>query len=468
MKNKGASFQPILKDKVSDSKILMQKFFSTFSVRCILFLFLTICLCPVVVLFTGCDEGRVGEMLPPMEHATVPPDFLNEAAWEIVLGNLSPLSESPPPNPTNRFADDPAAAALGQAFFFDFRFSKRNTIACSTCHSPFYAFADIESTSLATGRGTRNTPTVLNAAYNEWQLWDGRAETMWAQALFALEGESEMAGTRLQYAHIIQKHYKTDYEAIFGRLPDLKDTTRFPSDGKPGDPAFDAMSEADQIAVNRLFSNIGKALEAYQRLLISRNAPFDRYVAGDAAAISPEAKRGLNVFVGKGGCVDCHNTPIFTDNKFHNIGVPSGPEEDKGRFQGIPKLLNNMFNSSGLYSDARAASQEMLGVMAAKPEDQGAFRTPTLRNVAVTAPYFHTGEFPTLASVIAFKNAGGYTTGFPDMAAVPMQPLGLSEEEQSDLIAFLETLTGELPPAHLLAKPLPAERSDPALRNIEK
>lgn len=415
-------------------------------------LFLTICLCHVVGLFTGCDQGRVGEMLPPMEHATAPPDFLSEDAWETVLG-LSPLSERPPPNPTNRFADDPAAAALGQAFFFDFRFSKEQTIACSTCHSPFYAFADIESTSLATGRGTRNTPTVLNAAYNEWQLWDGRAETMWAQALFALEGEREMAGTRLQYAHIIQQHYKADYEEVFGQLPDLEDTTRFPSDGKPEDPAFDAMSEADRIAVNRIFSNMGKALEAYQRLLISRDAPFDRYVAGDEDAISPEAKRGLKIFIGKGGCVNCHNTPRFTDNAFHNIGVPEGLEEDKGRFQGIPKLLANMFNSAGIYSDARAASEQMLTALVAKPEDQGAFRTPTLRNVARTAPYFHTGEFPTLESVIEFKNAGGTTRAFPGMNAVPIAPLNLTEAEQTDLVEFLKTLTGESPPNHLLSKP---------------
>lgn len=421
---------------------------------------LTLFLCNVVLLFAGCDEERVGETLTAVEQSPETPDFFSQAEWDIVL-SLSPLPHTPPPNPTNRFADDPAAARLGQAFFFDFRFSKHSTIACSTCHSPFYAFADIESTSLATGRGTRNTPTVLNAAYNEWQLWDGRAETMWAQALFALEGEEEMAGTRMQYAHVIHQHYKTEYEAVFGVLPDLEDTTRFIDDGKPGDPAFDAMSAADQLAINTIFSNIGKAFEAYQRLLISLDAPFDRYVAGDDAAMSPEAKRGLKLFIGKGDCVACHNTPRFTDNGFHNIGVPSGPVEDKGRFQGIPKLLNNMFNSAGIYSDWRAASEQMLGVMEARPEDQGAFRTPALRNVALTAPFFHTGEFATLLSVIAFKNAGGYTTAFPGMAAVPIAPLGLTEQEQHDLVAFLESLTGELPPDHLLSKPIKQQEQTP-------
>ena len=420
----------------------------------------------VVLLFGGCDEQSTGKILSQIESSNETRPLLNSDDWEIVR-SLSPLPDAPPPNPTNRFADDPDAAELGQKFFFDFRFSKHSTIACSTCHSPFYAFADIESTSFATGRGTRNTPTVLNAAYNEWQLWDGRSETMWAQALFALEGENEMAGTRLQYTHVIKKHYKTEYEAVFGPLPDLEDAIRFPPEGKPGDPAFDGMSEADQIAVNTIFSNIGKSVEAYQRLLITPDAPFDRYVSGDEGAISLEAKRGLKIFIGKGSCVDCHNTPRFTDNAFHNIGVPAGSEEDKGRFQGIPKLLNNMFNSSGIYSDSRAASEQMLDVMKPKPKDQGAFRTPTLRNVTITAPYFHTGEFPTLASVIAFKNAGGYTTGFPGMAAVLMEPLDLSEAEQTDLIAFLETLTGELPAAHLLMKPV-EKRTDRVFRDLDR
>lgn len=435
---------------------------SDFNRFSMVFMFLV---CNVVLFLTGCDEERIGETLTTLEHPTETPDFFSEAEWNIVMG-LSPLPAVPPANPTNRFADDPAAAVLGQAFFFDFRFSKHSTIACSTCHSPFYAFADIESTSLATGRGTRNTPTVLNAAYNEWQLWNGRAETMWAQALFALEGEDEMAGTRAQYAYVIHQHYKTEYEAVFGELPELEDTARFPDDGKPGDPAFDGMSEADQIVINTIFSNIGKAFEAYQRLLISRDAPFDRYVAGDASAISPEAKRGLKLFIGKGGCVDCHNTPSFTDNSFHNIGVPSGPVEDKGRFQGIPKLLNNMFNSAGIYSDWRSVSEDMLGVMTAKPEDQGAFRTPPLRNVAVTAPYFHTGEFPTLLSVIAFKNAGGSTVAFPGMAALPIAPLNLSEAEQNDLVEFLKTLTGESPPAHLLSKPV--KQTEPIPLNVDE
>ncbi len=412
-------------------------------------------LCNLVLFFFGCGEENLVEMQsePEAEQTTEMSDLFRDSEWAVVQ-SLSPLPNKPPPSPTNRVADNPDAAQLGQMFFFDSRFSKDSTISCATCHSPFHGFADVEATSLGNRRGTRNAPTVLNAAYNEWQFWDGRADTLWAQALFALEGEDEQAGTRLQYTHLVHRHYQADYEAVFGPLPNLEDAARFPPDGKPGDPTFDDMSEADRIAINTVFANIGKAIEAYERLLISRNAPFDRYVAGDEEAITLEAKRGLKVFIGKGVCVLCHGTPHFRDNDFHNIGIPQdGLPEDIGRFQGVEKLLADPFNSASIYSDSRADAAQMLRLLEPRLEHQGEFKTPTLRNVALTAPYFHTGEFPTLASVIDFNNAGGTTNEFAGRRAVRVEPLHLTEQEKQDLVEFLETLTGEPPPAHLLIKP---------------
>ena len=380
-------------------------------------------------------------------------DIFTAREWSVIQ-RLSPLPEAPPPNPTNRVADNSEAAQLGQMLFFDTRFSKDGTVACATCHSPFHGFADVEATSLGAGRGTRNAPTLLNAAYNQWQFWDGRADTLWSQALSALEGEAEQAGTRLQYAHLIYRHYAADYETVFGALPELEDTTRFPADGKPGDPAFDSMSEADQRAINTIFANIGKAIEAYERLLISRNAQFDRFVAGDTEAISFEAKRGLKTFIGKGVCILCHDTPTFTDDEFHNLGVPQGAlPEDTGRYAGISSLLADPFNGGSIYSDDTAVATRILNFLEPTPQHQGEFKTPTLRNVALTAPYFHTGEFPTLASVIEFNNIGGTGGNFVGQREGTLEPLGLNEQEKTDLIEFLETLTGELPPAHLLTKP---------------
>ncbi|MXZ01443.1 hypothetical protein F4Y93_12675, partial [Candidatus Poribacteria bacterium] len=299
----------------------------------------------------GCGEEKAPEMVAAPEQAD---NIFTDREWSVIQ-RLSPLPETPPPNPTNRVADNPEAAQLGHKFFFDTRFSREGTVACATCHSPFHGFADVEATSLGADRGTRNAPTLLNVAYNEWQFWDGRSDTLWSQALVALEGEVEQAGTRLQYAHLVHRHYAAVYETVFGELPDLADTTRFPADGKPGDAAFESMDEADQHAVNTVFVNIGKAIEAYERLLLSRNAPFDRFVAGDTEAISPEAKRGLKTFIGKGVCILCHDTPTFTDNEFHNLGIPQGTlPEDTGRYAGISSLLSDPFNGGGVYSDDTA------------------------------------------------------------------------------------------------------------------
>ena len=381
-------------------------------------------------------------------------DIFTEREWAVIQ-RLSPLPIEPPSSPTNRFADNPGAAILGQKFFFDERFSKDGTVACSTCHSPFYAFADVEATSLGAGRGTRNAPTLLNVAYNKWQFWDGRADTLWSQALIALEGDTEQAGTRLQFAHLINEYYKSEYIKVFGKFPNITDTDKYPKDGKPGDKQYDNMAEKEKRSINTVFANIGKAIEAYERLLISRNAPFDKYVAGDRNAIGDEAKRGLKTFIGKGVCILCHDNPNFTDNEFHNLGVPQGQLTiDTGRYDGIIQLVENPFNGGGIYSDEPTVPQRILDFLEPTSLHQGQFKTPTLRNVALTAPYFHTGGFPTLASVIEFNNAGGVPSGFVGIREGTLEPLHLTEKETVELVEFLLTLTGELPSENLLRKPI--------------
>ena len=402
----------------------------------------------ITISLTGCGDD---DSLPIDIGTEV--DIFTQREWAVIQ-RLSPLPATPPPSPTNRAADNADAARLGQMLFFDERLSKDGTVACATCHSPFHGFADVEATSLGAGRGTRNAPTLLNVAYNKWQFWDGRSDSLWSQALIALEGENEQAGTRLQYAHFIKRLYQDDYEKVFGPLPNLTDINRFPPNGKPGDAQFDNMSEFDKIAVNTVFANIGKAIETYERLLISRNAPFDQYVEGDVNAIGIEAKRGLKIFIGKGVCILCHDNSNFTDNDFHNLGVPQGRlPEDTGRYDGIKQLLDNPFNGGGIYSDDPEVPQRILDFLEPTQQHQGQFKTPTLRNVALTAPYFHTGDFPTLASIIAFNNAGGVPSGFVGVREGTLEPLNLSEQEANDLVEFLLTLTGELPLEHLLTKP---------------
>ena len=407
-------------------------------------------ICCITMTFIGCGDE---DSLPINEDIETEVDIFTKREWAIIQ-RLSPLPATPPPNPTNRVADDPQAAKLGQMLFFDERFSKDGTVACATCHSPFHGFADVEATSLGAGRGTRNAPTLLNVVYNKWQFWDGRSDSLWSQALIALEGENEQAGTRLQYAHFIKRLYQDDYEKVFGPLPNLTDINRFPPNGKPGDAQFDNMSEFDKIAVNTVFANIGKAIETYERLLISRNAPFDQYVAGDVNAIGIEAKRGLKIFIGKGVCILCHDNSNFTDNDFHNLGVPQGGlPEDTGRYDGIKQLLDNPFNGGGIYSDDPEVPQRILDFLEPTQQHKGQFKTPTLRNVELTAPYFHTGDFPTLESIIEFNNAGGVPSGFVGMREGTLEPLNLSEQEAKDVVEFLLTLTGESPLEHLSIKP---------------
>ena len=407
-------------------------------------------MCCITMTVIGCgDEGSI----PIDEGIETEVDIFTEHEWAAIQ-RLSPLPATPPPSPTNRVSDNPDAAQLGQMFFFDERLSKDGTVACATCHSPFHGFADVEATSLGAGRGTRNAPTLLNVAYNKWQFWDGRADSLWSQALIALEGENEQDGTRLQFAHLINRLYRKDYEAVFGPLPNLSDTTRFPLDGKPGDVSFDSMTEKDKIAINTVFANIGKAIEAYERLLISRNAPFDQYVAGDLNVIGIEAKRGLDIFIGKGGCILCHDGSNFTDNKFHNVGVPQGRLPlDTGRSDGIQQLLKNPFNGAGIYSDNPEEHQRLLDILEPTQQHIGKFKTPTLRNVAMTAPYFHTGGYPTLLSILEFNGSAIPTTEYAGMRDDTRAPINLNDQEVNDLVEFLLTLTGELPPAHLLRKP---------------
>ena len=386
-----------------------------------------------------------------------------------------------PPDPTNRWADDPRAAALGQEFFFDTRFSgplgpdndgvtngslgkpgQWNKVSCASCHDPSNGGSDhrtTANTSLAAGWTGRNAPSVVNAAYSPvWQFWDGRKDSLWSHALGPPESAVEHNGTRLQFAHLIYDRYRAEYEAIFGPLPELTDLSRFPATGKPGDASFDRMSPEDQTAVNRVYANFGKAIAAYERRLVSRNSAFDRLLAGDENALDGAATRGAKLFIGRASCNECHRGPTFTDYQFHNVGAPQvGPhvaQTDTGRADGIAKVLGDPFNRAGQFSDHR--EDEHLRSLAVSPADIGSFKTPGLRSVSRTAPYMHDGVYATLWDVLQHYRFGGSTGSFAGTKSPAIQPLNLSDRDLNDLIAFLESLDGEpLPDALVTAPPLP-------------
>lgn len=285
--------------------------------------------------------------------------------------------------------------ALGQQLFFDPRLSADNTVSCASCHNPEKGWSNGEAVATGVGghRGDRSAPTVLNAAYHRFQFWDGRAGSLEEQALGPIANPIEM---NLPIEECVEKlnripGYREQFRQVFGT---------------------DVTAE-----------NLARAIAAYERTILSGDAPYDRFKAGDASALSEAAQRGLKVFNGKARCSACHPAPHFTDRAFHNIGV--GMSADKVADKG--------------FDAGRQAISKLQG-------DSGSFKTPTLREIARTAPYMHDGSLKTLEEVIDYYDQGGEKNPWLDEE---MAPLGLTAQEKADLVTFLkEGLSSESYPLH--------------------
>jgi len=353
------------------------------------------------------DGVRAPAVTPP---ALVDGRFTRDE-WDLV--SAMTLTDPPPPETTNAFADSIPAAALGGKVFSDLTFSPTDQVACASCHAPLRQFADGSPTPPeGVGRVTRNAPSLTLSAYERWQFWDGRADSQWSQALMPIELPNEMGSSRLFVAHTIFEEYQPQYEAIFGTMPPLDDSLRFPANGKPGDPAWEAMAPADQTAVTRILVNVGKSLEAFERTFRGAGSQLDSYIAGDATALTDAEKDGLLAFL-QSGCVQCHWGPRMTDDAFHVLRFPTGSTElgpDPGRQTGIPQLLASDFGAGGVWSDdtSKARPAPVAGAWTL-----GAFKTPQLRNVALTAPYGHGGNYGNLSDVVELIRTGGLAAGSP-------------------------------------------------------
>jgi cytochrome c peroxidase len=392
------------------------------------------------------------------------------------------LTSGPPSDTTNKYADNEQVAAFGQQLFFEKSYAGKltiadpvlgappatGTIACASCHDVTHFYVDTRSKpnnmSLGAKWTTRNAPTLVNVAYYQWFSWGGKEDSLWYQGANGCESAVNFGGNRLQYAHMLYVKYRAQYNTLFDpdldpRLDPADASGKFPDNAAPGtagtplDMAWKAMGDEERDIVNTIMANIGKAIEAYERKLISRNAPIDKYIAGDYTALTPAAKRGLRLFIGKAACVDCHSGPTFTDNKFHNTGVPQAgintPVTDNGRFDEIPKTLSNNFNTSTKYSDDQDFGKAKLKDLAPTEDLRGKFRTGMLRQIEMTGPYMHNGSLETLEDVVRFYNWGGGSAGFAGTKSSAMVPLLLTDDEQTDLVAFLHALTGEPPPTDL-------------------
>src|SRR5215467_11148876 len=412
-------------------------------------------------------------------------DGFSPSDWAKIK-TLSPLPALPV-DTTNKYRDSAAAALLGQRLFFEPRLSgpiqtgtpaqgqlgaigETGKIACRNCHMPESGWLfDIRSnnggpipnaTALGSLWMTRNVSSVVNTVFYvnpesgaHWRENDGFSDSEWFDAQSEPEGPPVQNGSRLQLAHVLFEHYRDDYNAAFPEWPldkGLANDQRFPATGSPyTDTAnWNRLSPQEKEIVNRILANYGKAIEAYLRKLVSRNAPFDRYVAGWRDAISAEAVAGLKLFVGKAGCVRCHAGPNFSDDDFHVIGLkidtsrsPHADPAEPGRSANQPLVCDPAtaggdFNVNGPFSDDRKTgrNRDFCGSKIAT----GLWRTKSLRQVAETAPYFRSGQAATLEEVIEFYDRGGDPEGTFQGGPKEIQPLHLSADEKRRLKEFLK------------------------------
>jgi cytochrome c peroxidase len=332
-------------------------------------------------------------------------------------------------------ADNPLTAAkvdLGKKLYFDPRLSKDDTISCATCHDPRRGFADGKPVSEGVGgaKGVRNAPTVLDAAFLREQFWDGRAPTLEAQAVQPIVNPVEMA--------------MPDHAAVEKKVSGIAEYG----------PLFEKAFGSGKVTIAR----IGQAIASFERTVISLDAPIDRFLAGDANAISESAKRGWELYNGKGRCNTCHAHtsvfPLFTDEKYHNIGVAAKAVDFEAlahRVESHPEALPTLSHEPQLNQLGRF-------LVTKQRQDIGAFKTPHLRNVALTAPYMHDGSEKTLGDVVEFYDRGGNPNPWLDGG---MRPLHLTDQEKKDLVALLETFTSsDLARFDDLAKLMPKKQGE--------
>jgi len=338
----------------------------------------TIVIAVAALLFVFFTAGLAQQLFPPTMFNT---KIIEVDGVEVP--DIGPLPTIVPIPATN--LNYKAKVKLGEQLYFDGRLSQNGAISCAFCHTPGLGFADPKQVSVGVGgkQGGRNSPTVYNTAFNPVQFWDGRAGSLEEQAIGPIVNPVEMAET---YENVVKKlsqikGYVTQFQLVFGTGISMQ--------------------------------GIAEAIATYERTIISTNSAFDQYVLGDKTAMNDEAQRGMALFKGKARCILCHNDSNFTDNQFHNLGVPQvGPmKEDLGRYY-----------------------------VTRRPEDKGAFKTPTLRSIVETAPYMHDGAFKTLEEVVEFFDQGG---GKNSNLSPLMKPLGLTKEEKTNIIAFLKALKGE-------------------------
>jgi len=362
--------------------------------------------------------------LGPAAHSDLTTEWSKEEIEllrSLWLGSLEPLLS----DQSNAVADNPLAARFGHALFFDVRLSGTGDISCATCHQPARRFTDGLPKGVAIGVSKRNTPSIVGTAYSPWLYWDGRRDSQWSQAVSPLEDPNEHGTSRRDVVNVIitDDAYHATYEQLFGVPPGV----------------------STHEGLDRTFANIGKAIAAYERMLMPGPSRFDDFVAalvdGDMQAVdilTADEAAGLRLFIGDAQCIRCHNGPLLTNNEFHNTGVVAFPGEvpDKGRADGIRLVRADPYNCLGRFNDAAKRRCDELVFARTGAGLIGAVRTPSLRNLGGTEPFMHKGQIAALHDVLEHYNEAPLALIGHNEA----EPLGLSDEQLEQLEAFLLTL----------------------------
>jgi len=379
----------------------------------------------------------------------------NWTAEQRQLLNSLSLSELPglSPDPSNDVADLETAAELGHLLYFDTRLSSNGAVSCASCHKPELMFTDGLPLAMGVDIGPRHTPSLVGIAYSPWFYWDGRKDSQWAQALAPLEASNEHDIDRLQVVRMIanDEEYRLRYEAIYSQLPEIPLTpvSASPVGNDEQQAAWASLSSWQQENINRVFTNLGKSLAAYQRKIIPGRSRFDEYVDNipesnttKSELLSATEIAGLALFLEEAQCITCHNGPLFTNHEFHNTGVlaVSGQLPPMGRYDGIRIAREDPFNCLGRFSDATRAECVELRFARDTNELVGAQKTPTLRNVADTAPYMHGGQIATLIEVMEHYKEAPISM----LSHNEAKPLGLRPAQLRQLEAFMHTLSAPL------------------------
>ena len=332
--------------------------------------------------FTTCFHA-IGCCLPLLVTMTFTSQF--QGAESSLTCAETRLPCSPPVSPVEG-KDLAKKIELGRLLFFDTRLSADGTVACASCHNPRFAFTDGVRVSEGIGgqEGNRNSPTVINASLSTTQFWDGRAGSLEEQALGPLTNPIEMGNTSL--------------DAVAERLRQISGYRDL----------FEKVFHTHSLTIDQ----VAEAIAAFERTVVSENSAFDRFRAGEKGALTKRQERGMTLFFGKARCHNCHGEPTFADGRFHNLGVGiNNSKTDNGRSE-VTKVTTDM----------------------------GKFKTPTLREIAATAPYMHDGSLKSLEEVIDFYDVGGN----PNPNINPrLRALALTPEEKTDLVSFLHSLSGE-------------------------